>query len=366
MAMKRNKPSWNKLTPSAELKYEGNANKGGIYQITNKLNDRKYVGSTCEFKSRWYTHLRELRKNKHYNKFLQNDFNKHGEENYIFEILEIVDGTTEERQAREQYFLDQLFANTPKDDIFNHSEKAVITENKKKPKERVYRKDWYWFLGPDHKTEYVVENLSAFCKEYELNRPAMNNLALEKIEQYKGWTYLSDGPGENVVLVNKKTKEEIKLIDSAIGEFAKEHDLFQSHLIKLLAGKRQSCGDWFVKDRVVVPRPCRGKGYRLISPEGKVVKFNNLQKFARENNLGVSGLEALIRGFSYRGKRKKYQSLLYKGWLRYGTDHEMIAEKKKESYQKRFQKSFNNMLFRDPAGRFVSSLPYVPNECLPQ
>ena len=35
-----------------EYKYEGHSLKSGIYKITNKLNDRVYIGSAKEFKNR--------------------------------------------------------------------------------------------------------------------------------------------------------------------------------------------------------------------------------------------------------------------------------------------------------------------------
>lgn len=75
-----------------------------IYKITNLNTNKIYIGSTCNFKKRKYVHLNRLRNNKHYNKKLQNSWNKYGETNFIFEIIE---HTVRENLIKlEQYYLD--------------------------------------------------------------------------------------------------------------------------------------------------------------------------------------------------------------------------------------------------------------------
>ena len=61
----------------------------GIYTITNKVTGKLYIGESLDIYRRWHDeHIPQLRKNRHYNKELQNDFNKYGEENFSFEVLE--------------------------------------------------------------------------------------------------------------------------------------------------------------------------------------------------------------------------------------------------------------------------------------
>jgi len=61
-----------------------------IYSITNKINNKKYIGSTTCFSRRKRTHLNLLRKNQHHSIKLQNSYNKYGESNFIFEVIEEV------------------------------------------------------------------------------------------------------------------------------------------------------------------------------------------------------------------------------------------------------------------------------------
>ena len=57
-----------------------------IYRIQNKITNDFYVGSSLHFKQREKQHLYNLKHNKHHSSYLQNAWNKYGEENFIFEI----------------------------------------------------------------------------------------------------------------------------------------------------------------------------------------------------------------------------------------------------------------------------------------
>lgn len=62
---------------------------GIIYQILNVKTNKIYVGSSLQRCGRRKTqHFTTLRKNKHHSSYLQNSFNKHGEENFVFEVIE--------------------------------------------------------------------------------------------------------------------------------------------------------------------------------------------------------------------------------------------------------------------------------------
>jgi group I intron endonuclease len=58
----------------------------GVYLIINKINSKIYIGSTVNFKDRWYKHL-SGKGNTH----LFNSFKKYGVDNFEFKILEKVD-----------------------------------------------------------------------------------------------------------------------------------------------------------------------------------------------------------------------------------------------------------------------------------
>jgi len=61
----------------------------GIYKIGNLVDGKTYIGSSVNVHARKYKHFWMLRNNKHDNSHLQNSYNKFGEENFTFEILEL-------------------------------------------------------------------------------------------------------------------------------------------------------------------------------------------------------------------------------------------------------------------------------------
>lgn len=60
----------------------------GIYRVTNKINNKSYVGQSQNVVSRLNGHRKMLLNNVHGNQHLQNAWNKYGEENFEFVILE--------------------------------------------------------------------------------------------------------------------------------------------------------------------------------------------------------------------------------------------------------------------------------------
>lgn len=84
-------------------------NTSGIYIIKNKINGKFYVGSAVNIKNRWYNHVKTLKENIHKNRRLQNAWNKYGEQNFQFEILELVDDIND-LINKEQYWIDILQA----------------------------------------------------------------------------------------------------------------------------------------------------------------------------------------------------------------------------------------------------------------
>ena len=62
--------------------------KKGIYVIKNIITNKVYVGSAARnFIVRYNTHYNLLKKNQHFNKHLQDSWNKYKEENFQFRVL---------------------------------------------------------------------------------------------------------------------------------------------------------------------------------------------------------------------------------------------------------------------------------------
>lgn len=78
-----------------------------IYKIECLINKKIYIGSSYDTIKRWNVHRCLLRKNKHHSSRLQKAWNKYGEINFNFEIIELLN-SEEFMITREQYWLDLL------------------------------------------------------------------------------------------------------------------------------------------------------------------------------------------------------------------------------------------------------------------
>jgi len=59
-----------------------------VYKITCLINNKIYIGQTIDYKDRIRHHKSKLKRNCNDNKYLQEDYNKYGLNNFTFEILE--------------------------------------------------------------------------------------------------------------------------------------------------------------------------------------------------------------------------------------------------------------------------------------
>ena len=76
------------LTKEIIDKYGDVDDSPGVYLIRNIKNGKVYVGQTNNLKLRKQNHFADLKANIHHNKHLQNAWNKYGQKNFEFEVLE--------------------------------------------------------------------------------------------------------------------------------------------------------------------------------------------------------------------------------------------------------------------------------------
>lgn len=76
----------------------------GIYMIVNLITNKTYIGKSINIDSRWKSHISNLKTNKHINKDLQLDWNKFGESNFSFKVLEYC--SEDLLSSRERHWID--------------------------------------------------------------------------------------------------------------------------------------------------------------------------------------------------------------------------------------------------------------------
>jgi hypothetical protein len=91
-----------------------------IYRIKNLINGKVYVGQTISNKRRWMMHKSQLRGGYHGNHYLQDEFNKYGEEVFVFDILEKLekDISKDEMLDRESCHIQMLLSEGV--ELYNH------------------------------------------------------------------------------------------------------------------------------------------------------------------------------------------------------------------------------------------------------
>lgn len=152
----------------------------GIYCIINIKNSKKYIGSSKNIRQRLWNHRAELRHNKHENVYLQNAWNKYGEHNFDYYILERCDESI--LLEKEQFYIDMI---NPEYNINKETQRPPCTIESRL-KQSNTRKKLYaeGKLKPSfkHVTTYVYDLDGNFIKEY----PSMKDAAIGEFGKNTG------------------------------------------------------------------------------------------------------------------------------------------------------------------------------------
>lgn len=269
----------------------------GVYQIRCKSNNKIYIGSAIDIRTRCEQHRRSLRRGDHSNQHLQAAWNKFGEDNFEYAVLEITDKDV--RVGQEQYWLD-LKQSYKRENGFNIFDTAGSPGG-------TFVQTWEGFFDPDG-NEVTITNLFDFCRQNNLDFPSMHRLAKgeSKLKSYKGWSH------KNSVRQREYIKTYEGFIDpdgnlaepiKNLAEFCRKNNLDNTHMVAVAQGRLYSHRGWTYNNN-------RGNmGFKtytgFINPIGQRVTISNLQAFCRENNLNIVHMRQLIVG-----ERKSH-----KGWI---------------------------------------------------
>jgi len=235
--------------------YKGKSKKGGVYQIKNLKNGKIYIGSAKCFQVRASQHQTQLKNQKHSNKHLQASWNKYGSKNFLFEVLEVVEGDKGERFRIEQKYIDKLIKEGKWEQTFNFKKKAVQKERScfsKTPEEtrnklsKASKKNWqdpeYLAKNPCGTSEEKSERLKKLWKENRetllkkirtitpARRKQRENIGNLNIKTYEGFH-------------NHKTGQTYKNINN-LSDFCRKHELSVEYMYKVASGKINHYRGW--------------------------------------------------------------------------------------------------------------------------
>jgi len=146
-------------------------NVSGIYKITNKINNKMYIGSSKNIFSRWSYHINDLLLNKHHSYKLQNEFNKFGIDIFTFEIIRVVNNENELKDIEQKYMDDYKCY---EDDIgYNVSISSKIKKTKldlkieldniEKEKRKLKKIEQNKII-PEKKVKEIKQKINPFCE----------------------------------------------------------------------------------------------------------------------------------------------------------------------------------------------------------
>lgn len=258
----------------------------GVYKITNKINNKFYIGSSNDIiNTRWKWHKSCLKNNTHTNIHLQRAYNKYGNENFIYEIIE----ETLDAKNKEQYYIDLL-----KPYIYGYNIAKDVnfpTKNykfNKKTKKIMRKKRIEWWENDENRKNIldVFKTEKSRKKRSEsLKGKPKSKTHRENLYKSKRWIKLSEthkrniGKGVKGLLCGEKNPAKRldvrkKISNSMIGKFSGE----KHHNHKY--------------------------GYVFVDINKKHYKFLNLQKFIdKHKDLNYSGIK-----LAFKNNRSKYKN----------------------------------------------------------
>lgn len=268
----------------------------GVYQILCIPTGKIYIGSAVDPWARWGKHRSNLRRGTHHNFHLQRAWNKYGETNFEFSVLELV-GTSDLLRA-EQVWIDRTGCAARKTG-FNISNVAGSPGDTRS-------KIWEGFVTPNG-DEVIIANLQEFCRRHDLDHSSMIRLAKgkSKLKSYKGWTHRNSVRQRDYV----KTYDGFITPDGRpaspitnLAAFCREHGLDNTHMGAVAHGRICSHRGWTYATGKQRLEPKTYTGF--VDPDGQQVIITKLQAFCREHGLSPVRMHQLKSG-----KRNKH-----KGW----------------------------------------------------
>jgi group I intron endonuclease len=192
----------------------------GVYKILNKVNNKIYIGSTNNFKRRETEHFRNLKNNKHENSYLQSAYNKHGKDNFMFEIIE----ETSDLFNREQYWMDLL-------DACNHNIGYNINKTADRPPSWQNKKH----------SEETKERIREYHMGLKMSKETKNKIgeANKKYKSFLGKNHSEESKMKiSIKHTGKKLSEETKLklsnaCKGKVGKWNKDKILSEEHKSKI-------------------------------------------------------------------------------------------------------------------------------------
>jgi len=184
-----------------------------IYKIWFKNNRYFYIGSTVDFNIRYTSHIRDLRKQSHKNRKLQNITNKYGIDNLIIEpVVFCIPDLNRKTLIRD---IEQIYI----DKYTNDKYLINISKNTTNPADlgryfANHKSKNVTLQSPSGKTITYL-NIRKFCRTFNLYRRKIYEVLNGKRTSHKGWVLpnmFTSNSNQKITLIFKKLNFKINLV----------------------------------------------------------------------------------------------------------------------------------------------------------
>jgi len=160
----------------------------GIYKITSKLDGKVYVGGTKNLRKRKSGHFSTLKRKVHKNNELQRAYDIYGKENFVFEVLELVEDANNLNE-KENYWTNELQSNVEgfgynKRPVYVDTNLGIRYDEKQKKTISIGRKGKG--TGKRYHSPETVKLKSEMCKAQNLEQYKTEETEIRRLKNLRG------------------------------------------------------------------------------------------------------------------------------------------------------------------------------------
>lgn len=210
--------------------------KTGIYCIENLVNHKKYIGQSNNIEYRWKRHKYELSRGSHDNDYLQKSWDKYGQDNFKFYILELCDVSM--MDELEVYYID-LYQTINRDNGYNlTSGGGANKQYSKEVCDKISQALMGHEVSPETRKKVSEHHADVSGEKHPMYGRKHSEEAKEKMRQ-AGLGRPSSRKNLNSVLCI-----ELNTIFESATDASKELNLDSSGILKCCRGERKTCGGY--------------------------------------------------------------------------------------------------------------------------
>lgn len=199
---------------------------GTIYKIVTNHNGFVYIGQTIQnLRRRWHKHLSDLKSKTHHNQLLQKVYDKYGEQDFVFEVIEKCN--IAEIDERERYWIN-FYDSTNREKGYNFESGG--NENKKHCAETIEKMK---IASRGHNNKLTPEQVT------EIKKGIINGLSFKELAEKFN---VSDG-----CIYRIKILENWEYVSSELNELLKKTDTSRKDIKRLTKQEIEEFGELILK-----------------------------------------------------------------------------------------------------------------------